>query len=518
MIHISGTHRVVGVPASPQILNVFPQARVVDFAGTRTALLPHGFNETKFLRNLGLEVPAPILSQYDFPAPIGEPAFRVQKLTAAMLTTHQRAYCLNGLGTGKTRAALWAFDYLRGLGLATRMLVSAPLSTLDRTWKREVFRTLPHLSVGVLYGTRAKRECILAEDHDVYVINPEGLTVLAKQLLERKDIDTFCIDELATFRNGTSERNKMARKLVPQMKWLWGMTGSPTPTEPTDAWGQCQIITPHTVHKFFGRFRDEVMVKISAFRYVPKRDATDIVFRAMQPAVRFTLEDVTELPEVIEREEKTPMGTVQSEIYDKLRLHAYAYIKNQEVTAVNAGALLNKLLQVSMGYVYDNKRGVVTLDNTSRLDALIDAINGTDRKAIVFVPFTHALRSVCEQLAKNKIDHAMVDGTVPKGERDRIFGLFQDTNKFKVLAAHPGCMAHGLTLTAADTVIWFGPTTSLETFEQANARIRRVGQRHKQLVLMFCGSPAEKRIYARLRTRQSVQDNLLEMFADATEQ
>jgi SNF2 family DNA or RNA helicase len=79
-------------------------------------------------------------------------------------------------------------------------------------------------------------------------------------------------------------------------------------------------------------------------------------------------------------------------------------------------------------------------------------------------------------------------------------------------------MSHGLTLTAADTVIWAGPTTSLETFEQANARVRRIGQAHKQQVIMFQSSPVEKKMYARLRAKQQVQENILELFAEATEE
>lgn len=103
-------------------------------------------------------------------------------------------------------------------------------------------------------------------------------------------------------------------------------------------------------------------------------------------------------------------------------------------------------------------------------------------------------------------------GDVPQQQRAQIFNAFQNSTKHKALVAHPNTMAHGLTLTAADTIIWFSPITSLEIFEQANARIRRVGQKHKQQVLMFAGTPVEKKVYATLRRKQSVQDQLLAMF------
>ncbi len=516
-IHVSAKHRVIGVPGDARICNLFPDAKIIDFSGQRTALLPHGLHETVILRNMGIDVPAPILSQYDWPGPRSEPPFRVQKLTAALFSTHQRCYCLNGMGTGKTRSALWAYDYLRGLGLAGKMLVVAPLSTLNRVWRREAFRVVPHLSVGILYGDKKRRLKVLEEDHDIYVINPDGMRVILDELDARSEIDVMVLDELALFRNGGADRNKMARRLGKRMVWLWGLTGSPIPTEPTDAWGQCLIVTPHTVPRTFGRFRDEVMIKINQFRYVPKKDAVNKVFSVMQPAVRYTLDDVVELPELVERVENIDMGQKQENVYETLRKHSYALIQNGEITAANAGALLNKMLQVSMGYVYTSKGDIVSLDNDTRLAAVVDACLASDRKVIVFVPFTHALNGVYNKLLDEKIDVAMVHGATPKKARDHIFTLFQDTSKYKVIAAHPGCMSHGLTLTAADTVIWFGPTTSNETFEQANARVRRIGQAHKQLVLMFQSTAVERKVYARLRSNQKLQDSLLELFEQSSD-
>jgi SNF2 family DNA or RNA helicase len=96
--------------------------------------------------------------------------------------------------------------------------------------------------------------------------------------------------------------------------------------------------------------------------------------------------------------------------------------------------------------------------------------------------------------------------------------LFQNTDKYKVLLAHPQCLAHGLTLTAANTIIWYCPTASLELYEQANARIRRVGQEHKQQVLHLQGTPVERRMYQLLQRKQKVQDQFLKMLEEATQQ
>jgi len=517
MIQISAKHRVVGVPVQPQLQNLFPQARTAMLEGQELVLLPHGLQETVMLRNLGYEVPAPILTQYGWPG--DKRPFDVQRWTAAAMTTNPRFYCLNSMGTGKTRAALWAYDYLRGNSMAKRALVVAPLSTLDNVWRREAFRTCSHLSVGVLHHVdRRKRMEVLEQDHDIYVINTDGIKVLAKQLLARKEIDTLILDELALFRNAGSDRNKVARVLAQRMTWVWGMTGSPTPNEPPDAWGQCLILTPHTIPKTMGRFRAETMHRVTQFKFVPKKDAYDRVFRAMQPSVRFTLDDVVELPDVVERALDVTMGSKQTYVYEEMRKHSLVAIQEHKITAVNAGVALNKMLQISLGYVYTRNGSVVPLDNDKRLDAIVDAVRSTDHKVLIFVPFTHALQGIHKKLLSDKIDCAIVHGETSKKQRDYIFNLFQSTTKFKAICAHPGCMSHGLTLTAADTVIWAGPTTSLEMFEQANARIRRVGQNHKQQIIMFQSSAIERRMYARLRAKKQVQENILELFADATEE
>jgi SNF2 family DNA or RNA helicase len=236
----------------------------------------------------------------------------------------------------------------------------------------------------------------------------------------------------------------------------------------------------------------------------------------MQPAVRFTLDDVVELPDLIERTVDIDLGTKQAQVYKQMEANAFTAIQNAEITAMNAGAVLNKLLQISTGWVYTREGEVVPLDNETRLEALVDAVLASDNKVIVFVPFKHALAGIRERLTQEGIDVACVSGDTPKGDRDQIFHAFQNTGKYRVIAAHPQCMSHGLTLTAADTIIWFAPTTSLEIFDQANARIRRVGQKHKQLVLMFQSTKAERQMYARLRSKQKVQNLLLDMFAEAS--
>lgn len=515
-IQISTKHRVIGVPLREDISNLFPTAKKMMMGGAPTLVLPHGPTETYLLRKLGFDVPAPILTHYDWCE--GKP-FDAQKKTCALLTMNQRAYVLNGMGTGKTKSALWAWDYLHSNGLAKKMLVVAPLSTLKFTWAREIFQTLPHVRAVVLHGSRDKRlEALNDRYADIFIINHDGVKVVLDDILAHPEIDTLVLDELAVYRNGGSQRTKLTRKLAAGMNFVWGMTGSPIPNEPTDAWAQCSIVTPNTVPKYFGRFRDDLMQRITQFKFAPKPDAVDKAFAVMQPSVRFTLDDVVELPECIERTQDVEMGPKQAKVYRALVDHAHAAIAAKEITAANAGAVMMKLLQVATGWVYSSDGTTVPLDNEKRLEALVDAINSTDRKVLVFAPFKHALAGISKALTSEGIQHATVSGDTPANERNSIFNLFQNTQKFRVIVAHPQCLAHGITLTAADTVIWFAPVTSLEIYDQANHRIRRVGQKFKQQVIHLQSTPVERKIYALLQKKQRVQEKLLELFEDASKE
>ena len=511
-VKVNRKHQVMCVPHADSVINLFPEAKQLELGGQPFVVLPHKPVETYLLRKLGYSAPSPILTHYDWS---GGAPFATQKSTAALLSLEQRAYVLNGMGTGKTRSALWAWDYLRSNGICGKMLVSAPLSTLNFTWAREVFNILPHRKYAVLHGTKKQRLDKLADpDAEVFIINHDGHKVILAELLARTDIDVLCIDELAVFRNGGASRTKEMRKLANRMEWVWGMTGSPIPTSPTDVWAQAQLVTPTRVPKYFGRFRDELMTKVTNFKFVPKPDAVDKAFATLQPAVRFTLDDVVELPDRVDRTIDVDLGPKQAKVYKALVEQCYAAVQSKEITAANAGAVMMKLLQVSTGWVYTKDRQIVPLDNDKRVTATIDAINATDRKVLVFAPFKHALQGISEALTSEGIEHAVVSGDTSANERSQVFNLFQNTEKYRVIVAHPQCLAHGITLTAADTVIWFAPVTSLEIYDQANHRIRRVGQKHKQLVLHLQSTPIEKKIYRMLQNKQRVQDSLLELFEE----
>ena len=292
---ISKLHKTVALPRTDDLAAVFAHAKAFTYRNNTWLAMPHGLDETMALRNMGYDLPAPISVYYDWPGP--NTPFAVQKKTCDMMTTNKRGYVLNGLGTGKTCAALWAWDWLNKAGDARKLLVVSTVSTLVRTWRKEIFMVLPEHKCAVLSGTKEKRLRLLSDkSNDIYIINHDGLLTIMKELMQRKDIDCMCIDELAVYRNGKALRTQHCRTVAENMKWVWGMTGGPTPNEPTDVWAQARIITPHTVPKYFGRFREELMYKATPFQFKPKTGAIDKAFAALQLLNAESLQRNCELP------------------------------------------------------------------------------------------------------------------------------------------------------------------------------------------------------------------------------
>lgn len=474
--------------------------------------VPHTYQVTKLLRAEGYDAPAPILTQYNFPtSDPNKPAFHVQKLTTAMLTMDTRGYVLNELGTGKTRCVLWAFDFLKKLGMATTLLVIAPLSALNRTWAKELIEEFPWLNFEVLHGSKPQRLKKLSKDADVYIINHDGVEVLLDELTARSDINAICADEVAVYRNGRSERTKKFRMLIQNKTWVWGLTGSPIPRSVTDVWGPCSAITPDTVPTYFTTFRAQLMLKKGPYTWVPKIGAEEYAMSCMRPSVRYKLDEVTELPPQVFNYYEAPLSVQQLQVYHAMQNKAIAMIDENKIDAMNAGAVLSKLLQIALGWVYTRAGDIITLDNIPRLQLILDLVDSSERKVILFAPYKSAVNGLSAMLKVNKVEHAIVTGDVSLRERNIIFTAFQDTPNYKVLLAHPTCMAHALTLTAATTTIWSGPVTSLDTFLQANARTHRIGQDSKTLVAMVGGTPAEKRIYQILGRNEKLQNNFLKL-------
>ena len=311
---------------------------------------------------------------------------------------------------------------------------------------------------------------------------------------------------------------KHLRKFAQGFTAVWGLTGSPMPRAPTDVWGQCKIITPDSVPQYFRHAQSALMNQVSQFKWEPKQDAVQRAYGWMQPGVRFTLDDVTELPPCVERTVDVELTPEQKKAYTTLASTMAVMVKEKKITAMNAGVALGKLLQIAAGYVYTENPAFVTLDSTPRKEALLEMIEECEHKIIIFAPYRHLINGLHSLLLEEKEDVALIHGGIPNKTRDEILGDFQDTSRYRILLSDPTCISHGLTLTAADTTLWYLPITSFEIYEQANARIRRTGQTRKQQFLHLQATAVERKLYKALKKNELNQNALLAMFENLTEE
>lgn len=515
MLLIPEKKAVLVRPKNPKrLLKLIPTAECVNYKGKRVVAVPHRLDETRVLNNLGMRVPSPMLRTYEWPraASIKNP-FEAQRETAGFLSLHSRAFVLNDLGTGKTLAALWAYDYLRAKGLAEKLLVICPLSTLERAWADELFFHFRHLTYRVLYGTAAKRKKELAADADVYIVNHHGAQIVQKELSTRQDITHVVVDELAqSARNKRTGMWKAFNHIIngPIKRAAWGMTATPIPNEPTDAYAQVKLIRPERATMYFTAFRNLVMNQVNQFMWVPRPDAVDRVDEIMQPSIRFHRSQCVDLPPTIYMDREALLTKEQTKAYNDMHKELVAQLESGEILAVNEAVKVSKLVQIACGVVYNSEGEEAVLGADNRVKLTLELIEQSDSKTIVFVPFRSALNMVAGELMQAGHKVGIIHGGVSKNARDEIFQGFQHGGNPGVIVAQPAAMSHGLTLTSASTIIWYAPVTSAETYEQANGRITRPGQKHTTVIAHIEGTPVERRIYHKLRTKQAMQNLLLE--------
>lgn len=494
-----------------KVTSVISKAKALD---DNTVLVKWDAHNARALTQMGFKgVPSPISANYNYPHFPGETPMEHQKRMAEFMTLHSRCFNLSEMGTAKTRAVLWAADYLMNMGLVKRMLVLAPLSILDTAWMADIYRTVVHRQAVVAVGDAARRAKLIGSSAQIVIMNHDGVKS-SRLELARANFDLIVIDEASAFSNTQTDRWKALDSLIKPETLLWLLTGTPAANSPLQAYGLGKLVCPDRMPKYFTGWKDKVMTKVSNFTYIPKENATQQVFEALQPAIRFAKKDCIDLPPIVYLTREIAMDKIQKEHYDRMRQQMLMFAAGEKITAANAGVLLNKLLQIAAGTVYSDDGKIIDFRAKTRLNEMLQVIHECDEKVLVFAPFRSSIRAIAKFLADHDIECATIDGDTSSTERKHAVDTFQNSDSLKVLIMQPQTAAHGLTLTRASTTIWFSPVSSLEIWNQANARMDRPGQVHDMTIVKLVGSPVEKRVYRVLEARGQTQDALLQLFRE----
>jgi SNF2 family DNA or RNA helicase len=345
------------------------------------------------------------------------------------------------------------------------------------------------------------------------IINYDGVEIVADDI-ERGGFDLIVVDEANAYKNSMTKRWKVLNSLIKHDTWLWMMTGTPAAQSPLDAYGLAKLVNPQGVPKFFSSFRDQVMVKLTNYRWVAKENATQTVYNALQPAIRYTKDECLDLPEMTYVRRNVELTKQQQKYYDLLKKRMVIQAAGEEITSVNAAVNMSKLLQISCGAVYSDTGETLEFDISKRYSVLTEVIEESSQKVLIFVPFKHVIAILSQKLSEDGYTNEVISGDVPAGKRTDIFRAFQNDPEPRVLVIQPQSAAHGVTLTAANTVVWWGPTSSLETYAQANARVHRSGQRHPSTVVQLAGSGVERHVYNLLDNKIDVHSKIVDLYKD----
>ena len=516
-------HNVVLYPnvSSAQLKAQIANTIVLD---ERNAALPCDMHTMQLAKHIGLPAISPINHKYAWPGQFRPKSH--QRTMAEFATLHPRHMNLSAMRTGKTMGGgVWPADFLMDQGLIGSALVICTLSNMERVWDKEIYRhMLGKRKAKILHGTQKQRLDALDEDADFYIINHDGIKVgtkkgtrglelgaLAKEIIERDDINCVIVDEATAFKLSSTTRFKVLKHIIESKPYVWLLTGTPTPNAPTDAWAYRKLLIPHTTESYMA-FRDRTMVRVSQFKWVPRKDAPETVSKFLQPALRFAREDCIDIPPITIEQVECELSPSQKKAYDDLKRDLSVSLESGEkINAVNEAVLRIKLIQISLGAVYGPEREVHAIDAAPRLQLLMDLLEESDSKILVFAPLTSVVNLLYREIRKAGWSAAMVTGGTSAKERSKIFQEFEKNDDPHVIVADPGCVAHGLDLTTAGTVIWFGPTDKLEIYQQANARIDGPNQKRKQVAIQIASTQVEREIYKRLDEKRTLQGLILDM-------
>lgn len=475
----------------------------------------------------------PVMDGYDFPIERGKKPLPHQKIYANFSILHPKMFNLGDPGTMKTLSTLWAMDFLmQQFEPGTcRALIIAPLSILETVWAAAIFRNFPgRRTYKVLIGDADKRMRLLAEPADCYIVNHDGVKIGAhlkgKRRMEldgfsaaleaRKDIRIVIADEASAYKDSRTFRHAITKKVLGDRPYWWGLTGTPTPNSPADAFGLAKFVN-NAYGKSLTGFKLESMIKVSDFKWVPQKDGYDKARRLLTPSVRFALDDIWDGPPMTFQRRKIELTVDQKKAMQDLKRDLQVLTKGgAAIAANNEAAARQKFIQISLGMIYDDNHTAHVIDARPRYAELYDIISSTQRKVVVFVVITAAIHMMIDYVRKQWRAEKLpfrcdfINGEVPAKKRPGIIKSFVEDENLKVIFADPVAAGHGINeFVEADTVIWASASDKAESWIQGNGRVRRPGQKHPSTCYQLVSNKLEEEIFDRLETNTGMQGMML---------
>jgi SNF2 family DNA or RNA helicase len=410
------------------------------------------------------------------------------------------------MGLGKTVSTLTAISDLTDACIIKRTLVIAPLRVCNAVWRQEAEKWghLSHLKVNVATGTDKARRKALNAPGDVYVINRENICWLVQNCKGKWPFDAVVVDESSSFKSHATKRFRALRKAVPHSKVVVLLTGTPSPNGLMDLWSQtCLVDNGKTLGRGITEYRKRFFTPdYWGYSWDPKPGSHEKIKSLLRPMVlSMRGEDYIELPDRIEIIEKVILPEKILRQYKDFEKKLFMEHDGEEIEALSAAVLANKLLQFANGAIYTDDVGTWKGLHNAKMDVLAELIEeNAGENIMVAYQYRHDLARLC-----NRFPEAVVMDKVGKTVEEWCAG------KIKMLLVHPQSAGHGLNLQAGGSMlIWYGLTWSLEGYQQLVARLWRQGQeRPVRVVHLVAEGTIDNRVLGVLRNKDAVQADLL---------
>lgn len=405
--------------------------------------------------------------------------YKYQSFASDFILEHPYCGLILDMGLGKTVITLTALfalalDYFS----AGKILVIAPKRVAEDTWPKELkkWEHLIGLKAVLVLGTKKQREEALKESADIYIINRENVVWLVEN--HAWNFDTVVIDELSSFKSSKAQRFKAMKHVRPKVSRLIGLTGTPSPNGLLDLWPQMYLLDlGQRLGRYIGGYRERFFLpdkrnREIIYSYKPRPGAEKKIYELIGDiCISMKAADYLDMPERIDNRVEVSMSTKEKKLYQEFERDMVISIGEEELDAVNAAALSNKLLQMANGAVYGKDKKVIPI-HERKLDALEDLAEAANGKPILVAYwYKHDLSRIQKRFQEARVIDTSKDIT--------------DWNdgKMQMGLIHPASAGHGLNLQEGGcTIVWFGLTWSLELYQQLNARLWRQGQKHTVVI------------------------------------
>lgn len=432
-----------------------------------------------------------------------------QEVAKKFLIDTPRAALFMGMGMGKTATVLSTVEELMLDGACSGVLIVAPLRVATLTWPHEVQRWFPHLRVADL-RTRAGLDTLRRSAAHIYTINYEGLPKLARNYFYGRKgdyaFDTIVFDELTKAKNQRSMRIRSIKPYLPKIERRIGLTGTPTPNSLLELWPQITLLDDgEALGRSSTLFRDTYFQSdYMGYKWELRPNAEKQIYaRLSKVALTLRSSDYLDIPDTEYEDIEVALPKEAQEVYKKMEKDLLVLLASHpvEIVAVNAAVLVNKLLQISSGALYDEERGIHVL-HTAKIDALVKLVDKLKEPVLIACNFIHERTRIIKALR----------GCVEWSDK-----ILPDWNagKVRAIVADPRSIGHGLNLQAGGrTVIWFSRTWSRENYDQMNCRVARKGQeKQPQVFHIVCPDTADEAVAEALRMKGDGQAALLAALA-----